>query len=67
MTNAMKRLLQELCGYHNETNIYHRPKAFSLLVTNADIKAAETLQNAGIVRIVGIQHPMAILVTRPRS
>jgi hypothetical protein len=52
VTKAMKTMLRELMGYRTG-NVFHHPKKRALIVTRADLRAAETLQNLGIVRIEG--------------
>ena len=51
MTGAMRTMLRELMGYRTG-NVVHHPRRFSLIVSKADLRAAITLENEGIVRIV---------------
>lgn len=51
MTNAMKTMLRELMGYRTG-NVCHHPKAFSLIVSKADMAAAQKLSEIGVVAVV---------------
>lgn len=51
MTNAMKTMLRELMGYRTG-NVRHHPKAFSLIVSKADMAAAQKLSEIGVVKVI---------------